>query len=339
MMRRVDKRMDQVLTQLLGCRYPIVEGGLAYVGNGQLAGALSKAGAFGQIGCGGRSLDGIYREVEVAVASSGGRPFGINLPLSEHSDREPVVRLIEELSPFLRAVSLSAGNPRPYIDRLKQRGLLVMTLVSTPLQAIKAVDAGADIVVAEGYEAGGHNGPAELTTLTLIPQVAAAVSVPIVAAGGIATGGGIAAALALGAAGAQLGTRFVATVECEAHERYKERLVSAQAEDTCVIERSLGRVTRVLTSPWVEKILEIERDRPSFEVLRPLVAGERNRIAALMGDTDEGWLNGGQSVGLVQDIKTAEEIVARLVTETEAALRQMAGVWPIVSHDPHTSVS
>lgn len=316
------------LTRRLGVRYPIIQGGLAYVGNGTLAGAISAAGGFGQVGSGGRSPEGLAREISLAFETAAGTPFGVNLPLGEHADREPYVAAIVKEAARLRAVSLSAGNPRPYIRRFQDAGLAVMVLVSTPEQAVKAVQAGADIVVAEGYEAGGHNGPAELTTLTLVPQVVReAGGVPVVAAGGIASGAGVAAALSLGASGVQLGTRFVATRECEAHERYKRRIVEGHSQDTLVMERSIGRVTRVLDSPWVREVLRVEEGRPGIETLLPYIRGERNRVAAIGGELEEGWLNCGQCVGLIDDLPTAGELVGRLVRETAEALEGARRLW------------
>lgn len=318
------------LTRRLGSRYPIVQGGLAYVGNGRLAGAISAAGGFGQVGSGGRSPEGLAREISQAVETAAGAPFGVNLPLGEHADREPYAAEILKAATRLRAVSLSAGNPRPYIRRFQDAGLAVIVLVSTPEQAVKAAEAGADILVAEGFEAGGHNGPAELTTLSLVPQVVrAAAGVPVVAAGGIANGAGIAAVLSLGASGAQLGTRFVATRECEAHSRYKQRIVEGRPQDTVVVERSLGRVTRVLDSPWVREILRMEEGRPGIEALLPYIRGERNRVAAIDGKLEEGWLNCGQSVGLIDDLPTAGELVARLARETEEALAGARRLWRV----------
>lgn len=316
------------LAGLLGCRYPIVQGGLAYVGNGRLAGAVSAGGGFGQVGCAGRTPQEVEAEIDRAVKCAKGAPIGVNLPLSEHADCEPYFQVIANQAHRLRAISLSAGNPRPHIEALHAHQLLVMTVVSTPEQARKAELAGADVVIAEGYEAGGHNGPSELTTMTLVPQVVAAVQVPVVAAGGIATGAGIAAALALGAQGVQLGTRFVATLECQAHHRYKEELVAKASADTRVIERSLGRVTRVLESAHVARILEMEARGASFEELWPLVRGERNRAAAVEGQIEVGWLNCGQAVGLIHDLPSAADLMTRLVVETAAAMERVAACRP-----------
>lgn len=308
------------------CRLPIVQGGLAYVGNGELAGAISRAGGFGQVGSAGRTPRQMLDEIDKAEISAAGAPFGVNLPLSEHSDREAYVEAILENAHRLRAVSLSAGNPRPYIERLKRAGLIVIALVSTPLQAQKAEASGADLLVAEGYEAGGHNGPGEWTTMALIPAVARAVKVPILAAGGIASGEGIVAALALGASGVQMGTRFVATKECVAHENYKKELIKRTADDTRVIERSRGRVTRVLQSAHVDDILKVEMRQHSEDELYAMVRGERNRMAAIGGVLEEGYVNCGQGVSLIYDVPTVEELFKRLMDEMQQASQRVCGI-------------
>jgi NAD(P)H-dependent flavin oxidoreductase YrpB (nitropropane dioxygenase family) len=306
--------------EILGCKYPIVEGGLAYVGNGLLAAAVSTGGGFGQVGSGGRSPENLDEEIHIALENTSG-PIGVNIPISEHRDPDPYFQVVERHAHRLRAVSLSAGNPRPFIEPLHKLNLKVMTVVSTPAQAVKAEQAGADILICEGTEAGGHNGPRELTTFSLVPNVVDVVSVPVIAAGGIADGRTAAAALCLGAEGVQLGTRFVATRECQAHPRYKEALLSATVEDTVVMERSLGRVTRVLRSPYVDKILQQERETPGdLERLLPMISGRMNAVAALDGRMEEGWVNCGQSVGLVKQLAGAAEVVQQLVQEMDAAL-------------------
>lgn len=308
-------RLENLLCSLLGCTYPVVEGGLAYVGNGALAAAVSEGGGFGQVGSGGRTPENFAQEIEIAVSATD-YPIGVNVPISEHRDPSGYFEVIASYANRLRAVSLSAGNPRPYMQSLHDLGLIVMTLASTPEQALKAEAAGADIVICEGTEAGGHNGPAELTTMTLIPQVVRAVHIPVVAAGGIVDGPTMAAAFALGATGVQLGTRFVATKECQAHEAYKLALVDASASDTRVIERSLGHVTRVLKSPFVEEILLQEQRTPgSLDDLLPMISGRKNAVAALDGRLAEGWLNCGQSTGGIYDVPSARELPARLMKE------------------------
>ncbi|PWK14355.1 NAD(P)H-dependent flavin oxidoreductase [Tumebacillus permanentifrigoris] len=314
--------MKQRLLELLGVEHPILEGGLAYIGDGRLAAAVSNAGGFGQVGSAGRSLEDFEKQIQIAIESTN-KPFGVNLPIGEHSDPSERVELILKYKQHLRAVSISAGNPRPFIPVFQAAGLPVMVVISTAMHAQKAEQAGADILIAEGYEAGGHNGPSEVTTFALIPQVASCVSVPVIAAGGVADGRGLVAALALGAAGVQLGTRLVATVESPAHEDYKQKIVAARAEDTTMIERSVGRVTRVLKAPYVNGVLTFERTFPSSDELYPLVKGEKNRIGALEGDLEHGFAYSGQGCGLIHSIPTVADVISTMVEEARAALRHL----------------
>ncbi|MCL6626291.1 MAG: nitronate monooxygenase [Alicyclobacillus shizuokensis] len=319
--------MKTRVCQILGCEYPIVEGGLAYVGNGRLAAAVSEGGGFGQVGSGGRSPEDFRREIEIA-ASCTQKPFGVNVPLSEHRSPDAYFQVIEEMAAHIRAVSLSAGNPIPYVAPLQRLGLVVMTLASTPRQAQKAEEAGVDLVICEGVEAGGHDGPAELTTLSLVPAVCDVVSIPVVAAGGIADGRTAAAAFCLGAEGVQMGTRFVATIECQAHGAYKQAIVDGDVTATLVMERSLGRVTRVLDSPYTRAVLKQEQETPGdLNQILPLVAGRKNAAAALEGRLDEGWANCGQSLGLVHEILPAAEVVSRIMQDVGACLSRRASAF------------
>ncbi len=308
--------------QLLHCTYPIIEGGLAYVGNGLLAATVSEGGGFGQIGAGGRSPEDFENEIKIAIHSTQ-LPFGVNIPISEHRNPAPYLAAIERHKDHIRAVSLSAGNPRPFIAPLHDLGMIVMTLVSTPEQAQKAESAGADIVICEGTEAGGHDGPAELTTLTLVPLVKDSVQIPVVAAGGIADGRTAAAAFCLGAEAVQIGTRFVATRECKAHESYKQALIWAKASETIVIERSLGRITRVLQAPFVGEILHQEQETPGdLEKLIPMISGNMNALAALSGHMDEGYVFCGTGVGLITEIPSAIDVVKKIGTDLKYVLQQ-----------------
>jgi enoyl-[acyl-carrier protein] reductase II len=314
------------ICEMLECTYPIIEGGLAYVGNGLLAAAVSEAGGFGQVGCGGRSPESFAKEVEIASAHTS-RPFGVNIPISEHRDPSAYLSVVELHKDRIRAVSLSAGNPRPFIEPLHRLGLIVMTLASTPEQARKAEAAGADIVICEGTEAGGHNGPAELSTLVLLPLCASSVSIPVVAAGGIASGQAAAAALCLGAEGIQMGTRFVATKECEAHDAYKQALAQAHATDTLVIERSFGRVTRVMKTPFVNEILLQEKETPGdANKLLPMISGKKNAVAALSGQMNEGYVYCGMGVENITDVPSAGDVVRQIGLDMDRVLQQTADI-------------
>jgi enoyl-[acyl-carrier protein] reductase II len=283
---------------------------------------VSQGGGFGQIGSGGRTPEDLEKQIQIAMSLTT-EPFGVNIPISEHRDPGAHLAVVEKYARSIRAVSLSAGNPRPFIAPLKSLGLVVMTLASTPEQAKKAESAGADIVICEGYEAGGHNGPAELTTLTLIPLAKRLVSIPVIAAGGIADGHTAAAAFSLGADGVQLGTRFVATAECQAHENYKDLLVKSAATDTVVMERSLGRVTRVLKNSYAQSVIAQEYETPGdIDVLLPMISGKKNAVAALEGRIEEGWMNCGQSVGFIEGVESASVVPERIMREALQVLKE-----------------
>ncbi|WP_134698541.1 nitronate monooxygenase family protein [Ammoniphilus sp. YIM 78166] len=318
------------ICEMLGIEYPIIQGGLAYVGNGTLAAAVSNGGGLGVVGSAGRSVEDFRRQIQIAAEATD-KPFGVNLPISEHSDNTGYVQAILDHKEHIAAVSISAGNPKPYIPIFKEAGLTVMVLTSTVTHSLKAEQAGADLVVCEGFEAGGHNGPAEMTLFSLIPQVSKAVRIPVIAAGGIADGRGILAAMVLGAEGVQLGTRFVATLECQAHEAYKQALVNSHDDATVVMERSIGRVTRVLKGAFVDQILSLEKTSPSIEEMLPYIRGVNNRVAAIEGNLEDGWLNCGQGVGLIQSIESATDIVKTLVAEVDALHSGFSVQWPKLS--------
>lgn len=307
--------MKNRVCELLEIQYPIIQGGLAYVGNGALAAAVSDGGGFGQVGTAGRTLENFREQMRIAAESTA-KSFGVNLPISEHSNNGPFIEAILEYKDKIKAVSISAGNPKPVVPIFKEAGLKVIVVTASVKHSLKAEEAGADLIVCEGFEAGGHDSPLELTLFSLLPQVSKAVQIPVVAAGGIATGRGVLAAFSLGAEGVQLGTRFVATKECEAHENYKQAVVNAEDTSTVVMERSIGRATRVLTSSFVKKILELEQTKPTVEELLPYIRGANNRIAAIEGRIDEGWLNCGQSAGMIGSVESATDVVRNLARET-----------------------
>ncbi|MFC4767036.1 NAD(P)H-dependent flavin oxidoreductase [Effusibacillus consociatus] len=317
--------MRNRVCEILGVKYPIIQGGLAYVGNGALAAAVSNGGGFGQVGTAGRTPENFKEQVRIAAESTD-RPFGANLPISEHSDNTPYIEAILEVKDKLTAISLSAGNPKPLVSLFKEAGLKVMIMTASVKHSLKAQELGADIVICEGFEAGGHDSPLEMTLFSLIPQVSRELQIPAVAAGGIANGQGVVAALALGAEGVQLGTRFVATKECEAHENYKKFLVEAKDDATVVLERSIGRALRVLKSPFAQTILEFEKSRPTVEQLLPYIRGVNNRVAAIEGRVEEGWMNCGQSVGLIDSVESASDVVRNLAREAREIAAALGGL-------------
>lgn len=322
--------MRNRVCELLGIQYPIIEGGLAYVGNGALAAAVSNGGGFGQVGTAGRSPENFKEQIRIASESTD-KPFGVNLPISQHSDNTPYIEAILEVKDKITAVSLSAGNPKSLVPLFKQAGLKVMIMTASVNHSLKAQELGADLVICEGYEAGGHNSPLELTTFSLIPQVSRAVQIPVVAAGGIADGRGVVAAFALGAEAVQMGTRFVATKECEAHDNYKRALVEAEDHATVVLERSIGSVMRVLKSPFAETVVEFEKTQPTVEQLLPYIRGANNRIAAIEGKVEEGWVNCGQIVGLIDSIESATDVVRNVAREVRDITGSLGSMQTIFS--------
>lgn len=320
---------DNRICQILDIAFPIIQGGLAYVGNGALAAAVSNGGGFGQVGSGGRTPEDFARQIEIASELTD-KPFGVNLPISEHKDNEPYVDVILTYKDRIQAVSVAAGNPKPFIPRFKDAGLKVMAVTAAVRHAEKAQSLGADIVICEGFEAGGHDSPLDLGLFALVPQVVRSVDLPVAAAGGIVNGQGVVAAMALGAEGVQMGTRFVATKECQAHDNYKRLLVEAGDVATVVLGRSVNIRLRVLDSPYARKVLEFEQTHPTIEALLPMIRGTRNRVAAIEGNVDEGWMNCGQAVGLIDAVESATDVVqkvAKEASEIAVALERVKNIF------------
>jgi enoyl-[acyl-carrier protein] reductase II len=314
--------MKNRICEILDVRYPIIEGGMAYVGNGALAAAVSNGGGFGQIGSAGRSPENF--EEEILIASELTKfPFGVNLPISEHKDNQPYVDVVKKHSDKIKSISISAGNPTPFIPIFKEMGLVVMVITATGKHALKAQKSGADIIVCEGYEAGGHNGGAELTTFALVPHITRIVDVPVVAAGGIMDGHGVAAAMALGADGVQLGTRFVATMECQAHANYKQYLVDSYDDATTILTRKIGGVIRVLKSDYAAKVQKIDQETSSIEEILPYVRGTENKKAVIEGDFENGWASAGQGVSLINSIESAADVVKTIAEEANKVITEM----------------
>lgn len=316
-------RLQTRATQTLGIRYPIVQGGLARIARGDLAAAVSNAGGLGQIAVAGLATPELLRsEIRKARAQTAA-PFAVNFPLGR-MQVEPLLELaIEE---GVTTVSFTAGNPRPYIEKLAGTGTRVLVLVSGPDQAKKAEDAGADVVAIVGFEGGGHIGRSDLTTLATVPLVVKAVDIPVLASGGIADGRGLAAALALGADGVEIGTRFVAVREAYAHDNYKQALVRAKPSDTLVVKKSLGTPGRVLDTAWARKVLEAEKSGTGPDEVLEMVRGELNERGVVAGDIEGALLWAGQAIGMIDDIPTAAEFIQRVVVEARQAGVRLAAI-------------
>jgi enoyl-[acyl-carrier protein] reductase II len=310
-------------SRLLGIRYPIVQGGLARVARAELCAAVSAAGGLGQIATAGLEGPEALRAEIAKVRAATDAPFGVNFPLGRMDITAMLEAALEEGVPV---IALTAGNPAPWIRRIDGRAK-VLVLIAGPELARKAEAAGADLVATVGYEGGGHLGLGDETTMVMVPRVVRAVSIPVLASGGIADGAGLLAALALGAEGVEMGTRFVASREARAHDAYKQALVAARPEDTAIIKRSLRQPGRVLRSAYTEALTAREAAGAPPEELVPLVAGEVNEIGVGEGRLAESYVWAGQAVGLIEELLPAGEIVARMAREAHAGLARLRAMF------------
>ena len=305
--------MANRICKLVGIRYPIFLGGMAHVAREPLVSAVSQAGGLGIIGAGGMPPEELARQIEL-VRQATDRPFGVNLMLMDPSVPEQVEVVVRARVPL---VTTGAGSPAKYMDALKGAGILVFPVVPAVKLAVRMERLGADGVIAEGMESGGHIGTE--TTMALVPQVVDAVSIPVVAAGGIADGRGMAAALALGAEGVQVGTRFLASREAPVHEDYKRAVIKAQDRDTIITGRTLGRPVRCLANKLTKKLARYEAEGRDPEEFESLAVGGLRR-AVYEGDLETGSLMAGQIAGLIRDIKPVAEIVQDMVSEAAQIL-------------------
>ena len=306
------------LCDLLRISHPIIQGGMAWVATAELSAAVSEAGGLGILG-GGNAPPGYVRDQIRELRRRTAKPFGVNIPLfSEHADQVIDVCIEEEVP----IVTTGAGNPGPVIQRLKAAGITVMPVVSSVAVAKRLEKAGADAIIAEGMESGGHIG--DVATLPLVPQIVAAVSVPVVAAGGFATGRGLAAALALGAVGVQMGTRFICAEECTVHPNYKQHILKAGDRSTMTSGNSLGHPVRALRNPMSRKFAELEQQGVTEAEIIAFGTGALRR-AAQEGDWDTGTFMAGQCAGLVNEIKPARAIMEEVVAEAEQVLETCRG--------------
>lgn len=305
--------MQTELTSLLGTRYPIIQGGMAWVAEYHLAAAVSQAGGLGIIGAANAPAEWVRDQIRKTKERTD-KPFGVNVMLmSPYADQ--VAQVVAEEG--VAVVTTGAGNPEKYMEQWKNRNIKVIPVVASVALAKRMERSGADAVVAEGCESGGHVG--ESTTMALVPQVADAVTIPVIAAGGIADGRGIAAALMLGAKGVQMGTRFVVTKECQVHENYKEKVIKAKDIDTRVTGRSTGHPVRTLRNEMTKKYLELESKGATLEELEYLTLGAL-RKAVQEGDVKNGSVMSGQIAGLVKEEMTCQELIESLVKEADSLL-------------------
>lgn len=308
------------VTELLGIRHPIIQGGLARVAYAELAAAVSNAGGCGQINTATlQEPEALRAEIRRCRALTP-HPFGVNFPLG----RADITALLEvTLEEKVPVIAFTAGNPAPWLRRCEGHGVRTLVLIAGPELAKKAEAAGADIVATVGFEGGGHIGRGDETTMVMVPRVVDAVKIPVLASGGIADGRGLLAALALGAEGVEMGTRFVATEEARAHPAYKRALAEALPSDTTLIKRSLGQPGRALDSAHVRHILECEASGAGREELLPLISGAANARGVEGGEMEDSYVWAGQCVGLIHEILPAGEVVRRMMAEAEAGLTRL----------------
>ncbi|MBA3829656.1 MAG: nitronate monooxygenase [Taibaiella sp.] len=298
---------DNRITQLFGISYPVIQAGMIWASGWRLASAVSNAGGLGLIGAG-SMYPQVLREHIQKCKKATDRPFGVNLPLLYPDIGQHVAVILEEKVPV---VFTSAGNPKSWTSKFKEHGIKVVHVVSSARFAKKSQDAGVDAVVAEGFEAGGHNGREETTTLCLIPAVRDAVTIPLIAAGGIATGRAMMAMMALGAEGVQIGSRFVCSHEASSHIAFKEAVINATEGDTIVTMKQLTPV-RLIKNEFYKQVQEAESKCVSTEELQNLLGRARAKQGMFEGDLNEGELEIGQVSGMIKEIKPAGEIVKEI---------------------------
>ena len=308
--------MKTEVTELLGIEYPIIQGGMAWVAEYHLAAGVSNAGGLGLIGAASAPAEWVREQIREAKKLTD-KPFGVNIMLMSPYADEVAKVIVEE---GVKVVTTGAGNPEKYMEMWKEAGVKVIPVVASVALAKRMERCGADAVVAEGCEAGGHIG--ENTTMVLVPQIVDAVNIPVIAAGGIADGRGMAATFMLGAKGMQLGTHFVTTKESIVHENYKQAILKAKDIDSRVTGRTTGHPVRALRNQMTKKYLELEKNGAGFEELELLTLGGL-RKAVVDGDVVNGSVMAGQSAAMVKEELTCQELVQKLVTETDALIGGM----------------
>jgi enoyl-[acyl-carrier protein] reductase II len=302
--------MTNKITQLFNIKYPIIQGGMIWVSGYKLASAVSNAGGLGLIGAGSMYPE-ILREHIQKCKKATNKPFGVNVPML-YPDIEKIMDIIVEEG--VKIVFTSAGNPKTWTSFLKEKGITVVHVVSSVKFALKAEEAGVDAIVCEGFEAGGHNGREETTTFTLIPMVKEQLKIPVVGAGGIASGRGMLAAMVLGADGVQIGSRFAATKESSAHQNFKNTIIDVKDGDTQVTLKELAPV-RLVKNKFYNDVQELYLQNPSKEKLKELLGRARAKKGMFEGDLENGELEIGQIAGLIHEIKPAKDVLEEIIAE------------------------
>ena len=306
------------IKQLFNIKYPIVQGGMIWNSGYKLASAVSNAGGLGLIGAGSMYPDVLRTHIQKCKLATD-KPFGVNVPMLYPNIEEIMNIIVEE---GVKIVFTSAGNPKTWTSFLKGHGITVVHVVSSSKFALKAQEAGVDAVVAEGFEAGGHNGREETTTLALIPMVREKIHIPLIAAGGIATGRGMLATMILGADGVQMGSRFAASVESSAHDGFKQTIVDLEEGQTHVTLKELAPV-RLIKNKFFHDIVDLYTQSPSAEDLKTLLGRARAKRGMFEGDLIEGELEIGQISGLIHDVKPVSDIIDSVVSEFKLAQEEL----------------
>lgn len=307
---------NKIITDLFKTDYPIIQGGMVWVSGGKLAAAVSNAGCLGLLGAGSMKPELLKQHLEKTISLTN-KPFGVNIPLLYDKAEEQIQTALDA---GVKIFFTSAGSPKKFTSFLKDQGCVVVHVTSSPELALKCEAAGVDAIVAEGFEAGGHNGRDEITTMSLIPQVRDLIKIPIIAAGGIADGRGIAAAFALGADGVQLGTRFAATVESSAHENFKNAIREAKSGDTLLTMKDLVPV-RLLKNKFFYEVLKAEENCATKQELQELLGKGRAKKGMLEGDLDLGELEIGQVSAMIKNTPTVSECVLSLIESYKETIK------------------
>jgi len=312
--------MKNRITELFGIKYPIIQAGMVWCSGWELACAVSNAGGLGLIGAGSMYPDVLKTHIQKAKQATD-KPFGVNVPMLYPDLKDLMKVIIEE---GVKVVFTSAGNPATWTKTLQESGIKVAHVIANTKFAQKAEASGVDAIVAEGFEAGGHNGREETTTLTLVPMIKKVVSVPLIAAGGIATGAGTLAAMILGADGVQIGSRFVASEESSAHKNFKNEVIRTGEGGTRLSMKKLVPV-RLIKNKFADEIDKAESEGRSASIIKELLGNRRAKLGMFEGDMDEGELEIGQVASLINEIKPAKEIVNEIIVEYRAARAEMTG--------------